>query len=112
MKPFKPRPIQEPMIDWLRNNKRCALYAGMGTGKSSAVLYTIDALKLCGTVGDEPWLVLGPMRVCRDTWPDEVKKWTQFQDLRIVALTGTPSERLQKLRIKADIFTISYELAP
>ena len=111
MKPFKPRPIQLPMIDFMRNNKRCAVWMGMGGGKSSAALFTIDLLRLLGEVGDEPWLVLGPVRVARDVWPEEVTKWDQFQHLRIMPLIGTPKERIAKLHTKADIFTCSYELA-
>src|SRR5208282_2513015 len=112
MKPLVLRPIQKPMVDFARTHKRCAVWAGMGSGKSSSSLYLISLLKLLGEVGDAPWLILGPMRVCRDTWPEEVLKWAQFQDLRIMPLTGSPHQRLGKLRIKADIYTLSYELAP
>ncbi len=112
MKSLTPRPIQIPMIDFMRDTKRCAIWAGMGTGKSSATLYVIELLKLLGEIGGEPWLILGPMRVARDTWPDEVLKWNQFKNLRIMPLTGTPAQRADKLKSKADIYTISYELAP
>ncbi len=105
MKPLVLRPIQEPMIDWAREHKRCAIWAGMGSGKTSAMEYLIGLLNLIGETGSrsEPWLVLGPMRVARDVWPEDLARWEQFQDLRIVALTGTPRERLDKLKIKADI---------
>src|SRR5712672_1673838 len=104
------RPPQIPMVDWVVENKRCALFAGMGIGKGSAELFALDLLKILGTIGKSPTLVIGPMRVARDTWPEEVAKWEHFKDLRIVALVGTPKERVDKLRIKADIYTISYEL--
>ncbi len=100
------------MVDWAVEHKRCAIWAGMGSGKTSALEYTIALLKLLGEVGSEPWLVLGPMRVSRDTWPEDISRWKQFRDIRIRALTGTPRERAQKLRSKADIYTLSYELAP
>lgn len=101
------------MVDFLRRTKRCGLWAGMGIGKSSAALYTIDLLQLLGDIDPRnPTLVIGPMRVARDTWPEEVAKWSQFQHLKIIALTGTPEQRLGKLQRKADIYTISYELAP
>jgi SNF2 family DNA or RNA helicase len=100
------------MVDWLRDNKRCALWAGMGIGKSSATLFALDMMRLTGELGTEPILVLGPMRVARDTWPEEMAKWEQFRDLKIISLTGSESLRLKKLHAKADIFTISYELAP
>jgi SNF2 family DNA or RNA helicase len=100
------------MVDFVTTHKRCALWAGMGIGKSSAQLFALDLLQLLGEIGNSPTLVVGPMRVARDTWPDEVSKWEQFQHLRIMPLTGTPKERLDKLKVKADIYTISYELLP
>jgi len=99
------------MVDWMAENKRCSLYAGMGIGKSSAALFALDMLKLQGQI-DVPTLVIGPARVARDTWPEEVAKWEPFKDLRIVSLAGTPAQRLDALKRKADIYTISYELTP
>ena len=112
MKPLVLRPIQEPMVDWAMDHKRCEIWAGMGSGKTSSMEFLIALLKLCGMVGNEPWLVLAPMRVARDTWPEDIARWSQFSNMRIMPLTGTPAQRKDKLRCKADIFTISYELAP
>ncbi len=100
------------MVSWATEHKRCGVWAGMGSGKTSALEYVIALLRLLGEVGDEPWLVLGPMRVARDTWPEDMARWSQFRDVRIVPLTGTPTQRLDLLKRKADIFTVSYELAP
>lgn len=107
------REPQIPMSAFMRANKRCALWAGMGTGKTVGVLYTLDLMKMLGEIDrNEPTLVVGPMRVARDTWPEEVARWDNFKDLTILPLTGTPERRRQKLLSKADIYTISYELAP
>lgn len=100
------------MVDFMRANKRCAIWAGMGIGKGSAVLYVEDVMRLVDEIGSEPTLVIGPARVARDTWPEEVAKWEQFRNLKIIPLTGTPEQRRDKLRAKADMFTVSYELAP
>ena len=112
MKELILRPPQLPMVDWVVEHERCSLWAGMGIGKSSAELFALDLLKLLGKIGKSPTLVIGPARVARDTWPEEVSKWEQFKDMRIVSLSGTPKQRLDALRRKADIFTISYESAP
>lgn len=100
------------MVEFIRKVKRGNLWAGMGIGKSSGMLFTIQLMRLLGEIGDKPTLVIGPARVARDTWPDEVHKWTQFEDIRIMSLSGTPEERARKLLYKADIYTISYELMP
>jgi len=85
----------------------------MGLGKTTSTLYVLDLLKLMGEIGDSPTLVVGPMRVARDTWPDEVAKWKQFETMRIMPLGDcTPKEREKRLKSKCDIFTISYELLP
>lgn len=107
------REPQHPMVDWLAGNKRCALWAGMGIGKTPAVLFTIDMLQLLGDIDPKnPTLVIGPARVARDTWPDEVRKWEEFKDLTIVPIVGSPAERSVLLRRSADLFTVSYELTP
>lgn len=111
MKPLLLRPPQVPMVDWMRYHKRGSLWAGMGIGKSSAALFVLELLRLLGEI-NKPTLVIGPMRVARDTWPEEVEKWTQFASTSIVPLTGTAIERAMKSRRDAQIFTISYELLP
>ncbi len=100
------------MVDFMRANKRCALWAGMGIGKTSGVMYGLDMLKFLGELKSAPTIVFGPMRVARDTWPNEQAKWSNFHDLEVLPLTGTPKQRRDKLRTKADIYTSSYELAP
>lgn len=91
MRDFKPHPYQSIMIWFALHVMRCALWAGMGMGKTSSVLAVIDALFLAGLV--DKVLVLAPLRVARDTWPNEVKKWKQFAGMRIAFLEWTPAER-------------------
>lgn len=107
------RDPQVPMVDWVHDNLRCGLWAGMGIGKTSAVMYVLDVMMKAGEIDRRnPTLVIGPMRVARDTWPQEALKWSQFSHLRILPICGTPAERLAILRQPADIYTISYELTP
>ena len=68
-KPFDLRPPQHPMVNFIADHKRCSLWAGMGIGKSSAALFALDLLKMINQIGDSPTLIIGPMRVARDTWP-------------------------------------------
>lgn len=107
------RPAQPPMIDFMRAVPRCGLWAGMGTGKTTAALVVIDILRLLGEVGGEPALVLGPMRVARDTWPEAVAEWDNFKHLKIMPLVECgPRERVRRLQTKGvDLFTINYEVS-
>lgn len=54
-------------------------------------------------------LVIAPLRVARDTWPAEVKKWDHLKDLIISTAVGTEEERLAALKTKADLYIINRE---
>ena len=54
-------------------------------------------------------LVIAPLRVARDTWPDELHKWEHLSDLRLSVAVGTETERKAALLAKADIYVINRE---
>jgi SNF2 family DNA or RNA helicase len=54
------------IIEQILNNKRCAVWSGMGTGKTVATLTAIEAILM---VEDDPVLVVAPLRVATGTWP-------------------------------------------
>lgn len=54
-------------------------------------------------------LVIAPLRVARDTWPDELHKWEHLSDLRLSVAVGTETERKAALQVKADIYIINHE---
>lgn len=89
---------------------RCAIWAEMGLGKTSAVLLALVYLSLMEAIF--PVLVMAPLRVANSTWPDEVKKWDVFNHLKVSPVTGSLEERMAGLETKADIYTINYENIP
>jgi len=97
------------MLDHMLTHARCAVWAGMGLGKTSATLAALHALDL---VEPGPALVLAPLRVARTTWPDEAQKWEQFRGLRVVPVVGSPADRRAALHRPADIYTTNYENVP
>ncbi len=107
MKDFVPRPWQEPMLAHLFEHERCALWAGMGMGKTSVTEIFLDALYLAGE--SHPTLILGPKRVARSTWTNETQKWNQLKGLSIVPIIGDQQARLAALKHDAPIFTTNYE---
>jgi SNF2 family DNA or RNA helicase len=107
---FVPRPYQHQIVDHILNVPRCAVWAGMGMGKTSATLTALDALALAGEVGKV--LVVAPLRVARTTWPEEPPKWNHLKHLRVVPIVGTPAERKAAMIEDADIFSINYENLP
>ena len=111
MKLFTPHPYQTIMRDHALDHRRCALWAGMGMGKTSETLDVIDILLMSSEAGRV--LVLAPKRVAGSTWPDENKKWEQFAHLDVQPILGTAEQRKLALRNdKADIYTINYDNVP
>lgn len=106
---FKPRPLQTMIIDFILDHPRCAIYSGMGTGKTSATLTALDILNI---IEPGATLVIAPLLVANQTWPDEVKKWCHLQDVKIIPIIGTPEQRVRALKTKADIYTVNYENLP
>ena len=104
---FTPRPYQKHIIDHIISHPRCAVYAGMGMGKTSATLAALDFLSM---VEEFRVLVLAPLRVASYTWPAEAAKWET--GLTIAACTGTETQRKAALASKADIITCNYENIP
>ncbi len=106
---FNPRPLQTMIIDFILDHQRCAIYSGMGTGKTSATLTALDILNI---IEPGATLVIAPLLVANQTWPDEVKKWCHLQDVKIIPIIGKPEQRVRALKTKADIYTVNYENLP
>lgn len=54
-------------------------------------------------------LVIAPLRVARDTWPAELRKWEHLKGLTYSVAVGTEEERLAALRERAVIHIINRE---
>lgn len=104
---FVPRPWQVPMLEHLLAHDRCALWAGMGLGKTPVVETFLEALYLGGE--SQPTLVLGPLRVARSVWSNEVRKWEHLRGLNVVPIIGAEKDRLTALRMDAQVYTTNYE---
>ena len=109
MRKFTPRPYQQPIIEHIYEHPRCAVWAGMGMGKTVATLTALDGLNL---LDDRPIIVLAPLRVASSTWPDEVAKWEHMENVRISAVVGNLKQRTEALNTPARIYTTNYENIP
>lgn len=54
-------------------------------------------------------LIIGPLRVARDTWPAEIEKWEHLKNLRYSVAVGSAEERIAALNTDADIYIINRE---
>lgn len=84
------------------------LFLEMGLGKTVATLTAIEKLKY-DYFEVSRVLVIAPKRVAEDTWPREIEKWDHLRHLRISKVLGSEQERIQALRVKADIYVINRE---
>ena len=77
---WQPRPYQRLIRDFALDTPRANIWAGMGMGKTAAVL---SALEILWTAGWDhfPALVVAPKRVVASTWPEELAKWDHLASL-------------------------------
>ena len=73
---YKPHDYQQFAIDYILSHPVAALILDMGLGKTSITLTAIEKL-LYDNFEVNKVLVVAPLRVARNTWSDEIKKWEQ-----------------------------------
>lgn len=105
---FSPYPHQRAGIDWVVSRPACALFWGMGSGKTVTTLTALNEI-LYDLMEDGPALVIAPKRVAENTWSTESAKWEHLRHLRVSRVTGSARERLDALARPADIYVINRE---
>lgn len=105
---YKPHDYQEFAINYIMEHPIAAVILSMGLGKTSITLTAIEQLMYdrfeVGKV-----LVVAPLRVARNTWGEEIRKWDHLSHLRYSVVVGTAKERIKALQADADIFIINRE---
>ena len=105
---YRPHDYQSFAIQYIKAHSIAAVLLDMGLGKTSICLTALEALLfdefVCHRI-----LVVAPLRVARDTWPNEIKKWDHLKDLTYSVAVGSEDERLKALKVKADIYIINRE---
>lgn len=106
----KLRRFQEAAASFIRLVERCALFIDMGLGKTAAVLTVISDMAHDFELGRV--LVIGPPRVVKTTWPEEIATWEHTRWLTFTQIDGTPQRRLKRLMCATDIHFISCDNVP
>jgi SNF2 family DNA or RNA helicase len=79
----------------------------MGMGKTVS---TLTALEMLIRIGEaKKILIIAPLRVARDVWPAEIRKWDHLKSLTFSSVIGNERARRQGLFKKADIYLINRE---
>lgn len=105
---YRPHDYQSFAIQYIKSHSTAAVLLDMGLGKTSICLTALADLLfdefVCHRI-----LVVAPLRVARDTWPGEIKKWDHLKGLSYSVAVGSEDERLKALKAKADIYIINRE---
>ena len=88
---YNPHKYQSYATDFIINNPIAAVFLEMGLGKSVITLTAMKKLFETNTVCKV--LVIAPLRVARDTWPQEIKKWDHLKGMKYAVAVGTETER-------------------
>ena len=104
---YQPHDYQKYATQFIIDHPVAAILLQMGLGKSVITLTAIQQLLASGSV--HKVLVIGPLRVARDTWPAEIQKWDHLRGLTYSVAVGTESERRAALMLDANIHIINRE---
>lgn len=105
---FVPHDYQQYAIDFIKDNEVAAILLDMGLGKTVITLTALNDL-IFDSFEVRKVLVIAPLRVARDTWPAEIKKWDHLKHLRYSVVVGSEMERISALRKDAEIYIINRE---
>ena len=108
---YKPHEYQKYAIEFIKKNPVAAILLDMGMGKTSIVLSALNEL-MYDSFEVTKVLIIAPLRVARNTWSDEIKKWDHLNGIRYSIAVGTAAERLAALKADADIYIINRENIP
>lgn len=108
---YVPHDYQTYATEFILTHPIAAVLLDMGLGKSIITLTAIQELCL-ERFEVRKVLVIAPLRVARDTWPTEIRKWDHLRGLTYAVAVGTVAERLRALRQNAMVTIINRENVP
>ena len=105
---FRPHDYQNYAIEYIKEHPVAGVFLSMGLGKTIISLTAISDL-LFDSFEVHKALIIGPLRVARDSWPMEISKWEHLQHLTYTVAVGNLAERKAALKRQADITIINRE---
>ncbi len=107
---YSPHDYQSYATDFILAHPVAAILLQMGLGKSVITLTAIRELLARGEV--KKVLVVAPLRVARDTWPEEIRKWDHLRGLTYSVAVGSPEERRAAVTAGSEVTIINRENVP
>lgn len=112
---WMPHAYQRTAVQFLHNRTTlnpegqggAALFLDPGLGKTSICLEYLQQLKEFGYAHRA--LIIAPMRVVYDVWPEQVQQWTNFRSLSYTIVHGTAKVRRKRLATQVNMHIINRE---
>lgn len=98
---------QSEGVTFIQDTPKCALWLGLGLGKTVTTLTA--AAELLDMIDVHHVLVIAPLRVAKSTWPKEVSIWSHLSNLSVQVACGDAKTRSRAVEARADITTINVE---
>lgn len=89
---WKPHGYQKKAVKFLQSRQAGGLFLEPGLGKTSITLEVISNYIKEGIVNKV--LIIAPLRVCYNVWPEEIKRWENFNHLKCCILHGRDKDKL------------------
>lgn len=104
---YNPYDYQKYATAFIEKHTEAAIFLDCGLGKTVITLTAIKDLLAKGKV--QKVLVIAPLRVGKNTWPDELQKWEHLKGITYAVAIGSLNERKAALKANADITIINRE---
>lgn len=105
---YQPHKYQEFATRFILEHEAAAVFLDCGLGKTVITLTALQKLMHdrfeVGRV-----LIIAPLRVARDTWSAELRKWDHLAELSYAVAVGSKAKRLAALQQRAEITIINRE---
>ena len=105
---YVPHKYQQYATQHILDHPESALLLDCGMGKTIITLQAI--YDLCRDSFEvRKVLIVGPLRVIRDSWPAEIEKWDCLKGLSYSVCLGSEKQRKEALKKKASVYLINRE---
>lgn len=105
---YEPHEYQEYAKEFVIRQNISALFLDCGLGKTVITLTAAWEL-LLDYFEVRKILIIAPWRVCRDTWPGELRKWDHLKGIEMSVVLGSEKERIAALDRMANVYVINRE---
>ncbi len=101
------RPQQRTIAQLVDEHRALMIVARMASGKTGAILTALR--DLLDELDVKRVLVIAPLRVARDTWPEEIETWEHTRVLSVAVACGDKKARAAAVDSKAEIVVTNFE---